>query len=177
MTFRCLDCTQPIEGDPWWYDPLAHGINRRAQGTQITRIVSQRLIRQRLHQHPFTRRAWKGRWVGASIPDGHRAIESGAWGVLLSQVSWQPLVNAAVRLLFRGPRSTLLPNEARASAVEGLRENLFGRGLDFLEQPPPRRDDALVTVSLSHLLSESYVARWDSKQEILLFLAERDAAE
>ena len=24
MTFRCLDCTQPIEGDPWWYDPLAH---------------------------------------------------------------------------------------------------------------------------------------------------------
>jgi hypothetical protein len=42
MTFQCLDCNQPIEGDPWWYDPLAHGINRRAQGTYITGIVSQR---------------------------------------------------------------------------------------------------------------------------------------
>ena len=42
MTFQCLDCTQPIEGDPWWYDPLAHAINRRAQENQITRIVSQR---------------------------------------------------------------------------------------------------------------------------------------
>jgi hypothetical protein len=42
MTFRCLDCTQPIEGDPWWYDPLAHGINRRAQENQITGVVSQR---------------------------------------------------------------------------------------------------------------------------------------
>jgi hypothetical protein len=37
------------------------------------------LIRRRLHQHHFTRRVWKGRWVGASIPDDHPAVESGAW--------------------------------------------------------------------------------------------------
>jgi hypothetical protein len=42
MTFRCLDCTQPIEGDPWWCDPLGYGINRRAEENQITGIVSQR---------------------------------------------------------------------------------------------------------------------------------------
>src|SRR4029453_663984 len=40
MTFRCLDCTQPIEGDPWWFDPF--GVNRRAQENQITGAVSQR---------------------------------------------------------------------------------------------------------------------------------------
>src|SRR6185503_12271750 len=28
------------------------------------------LIQQRLRQHPFTRRAQKGEWGGASIPDG-----------------------------------------------------------------------------------------------------------
>ena len=33
-------------------------------------------------------------------------------------------------------------------------KHLFGRGLDFLERPPPRSDDALVKVSISHLLSE-----------------------
>ena len=42
MTFRCLDCTQPIDGDPWWYDPLAHGINRIAPATQPTAAVAQR---------------------------------------------------------------------------------------------------------------------------------------
>ena len=42
MTFHCLDCNQPIEGDPWWYDPLAHGINRGAPATQPTGAVSQR---------------------------------------------------------------------------------------------------------------------------------------
>ena len=40
MTFQCLDCDQQIEGDPWWYDPLAHGDHR--QKPQITGIVSQR---------------------------------------------------------------------------------------------------------------------------------------
>ena len=32
------------------------------------------LIRRRQRQHLFTRRAWKGRWVGASIPDDHPAV-------------------------------------------------------------------------------------------------------
>ena len=43
MRFRCLDCNQPIEGDPWWYDPLAHGINKwSAEVAQLTGVVSQR---------------------------------------------------------------------------------------------------------------------------------------
>jgi len=43
MRFRCLDCNQPIEGDPWWYDPLAHGINKwSTEVTQRSGVVSQR---------------------------------------------------------------------------------------------------------------------------------------
>jgi len=41
MTFRCLDCNKPIEGDPWWYDPLAHGMNVGAPPT-LTEVASQR---------------------------------------------------------------------------------------------------------------------------------------
>ena len=42
MTFHCLDCNQPIEGDPWWYDPMAHGINRDAQVGPLKKAVCQR---------------------------------------------------------------------------------------------------------------------------------------
>jgi len=41
MTFRCLDCNLPIESDPWWYDPLAHGMNVEPPAT-LTGVVSQR---------------------------------------------------------------------------------------------------------------------------------------
>ena len=41
MAFQCLDCKQLIEGDPWWYDPLAHATNRDAQVAQLTGAVSQ----------------------------------------------------------------------------------------------------------------------------------------
>ena len=41
MTFKCLDCNLPIEGDPWWYDPLSHGINAGPPAT-LTGVVSQR---------------------------------------------------------------------------------------------------------------------------------------
>jgi len=33
MTFKCLDCNLPIEGDPWWYDPLAHDMNAALPAT------------------------------------------------------------------------------------------------------------------------------------------------
>jgi hypothetical protein len=33
MTFKCLDCNLPIEGDSWWYDPLAHGMNAALPAT------------------------------------------------------------------------------------------------------------------------------------------------
>jgi len=42
MTFRCLDCYLPIEGDPWWYDPSAVGVNVNLQIADLTGIVSQR---------------------------------------------------------------------------------------------------------------------------------------
>jgi hypothetical protein len=42
MAFRCLDCNEPIEGDPWWYDPLAYGADLGGQVTQLAGIVSQR---------------------------------------------------------------------------------------------------------------------------------------
>jgi hypothetical protein len=41
MTSHCLDCNQPIQGDPWWYDPLAHATNRDAQVAQRTGAVTQ----------------------------------------------------------------------------------------------------------------------------------------
>jgi len=41
MTFKCLDCNLLIEGDPWWYDPLAVGINAGPPAT-LTGVVSQR---------------------------------------------------------------------------------------------------------------------------------------
>ena len=41
LTFQCLACNQPIEGDPWWYDPLAHATNRDAQVAQLTGAVTQ----------------------------------------------------------------------------------------------------------------------------------------
>ena len=66
MTFRCLDCTQPIEGDPWWYDPLAHGINRRAEETQITGIVSPRPDPPSRASAPF-HKACLERQLGLSI--------------------------------------------------------------------------------------------------------------
>ena len=42
MTFRCLDCNLLIEGDPWWYDPSAVGVNMNLQIAELTRIVSRR---------------------------------------------------------------------------------------------------------------------------------------
>jgi hypothetical protein len=42
MRFHCLACTHLIDGDPWWYDSISHGVNRHAEGIQITRAVSQR---------------------------------------------------------------------------------------------------------------------------------------
>ena len=41
VTFQCLDCNQPIEGDPWWYDPSAVGANVNLQIADLTGIVSQ----------------------------------------------------------------------------------------------------------------------------------------
>jgi hypothetical protein len=41
MTLRCLDCNLPIEGDPWWYNPSAVGLNV-SQVTALTEIVSRR---------------------------------------------------------------------------------------------------------------------------------------
>ena len=105
-------------------------------------------------------------------------IESGAWGVLaVPGVLAAPGERSCPIAVSEVPGRRYCRTKLAQALWKVFGENLFGRGLDFLEQPPPRRDDALVTVSLSHLLSESYVARWDSKQEILLFLAERDAAE
>jgi len=41
LTFQCLDCNQLIEGDPWWYDPLAHATNDGAQVAPLTGVVTQ----------------------------------------------------------------------------------------------------------------------------------------
>jgi hypothetical protein len=41
MIFRCLDCNLPIEGDPWWYDPSAAGINVGPMPPTLRGIVSQ----------------------------------------------------------------------------------------------------------------------------------------
>jgi hypothetical protein len=66
MAFQCLDCNLLIEGDPWWYNPLAHGINRRAQGNQITPIVSQRRDPPTPASAPF-HKACLERQLGRSI--------------------------------------------------------------------------------------------------------------
>ena len=42
MRFNCLDCNRPIEGDPWWFNPLGHGRNREAHVRPLTQFVSQR---------------------------------------------------------------------------------------------------------------------------------------
>ena len=42
MAFRCLNCQQIIEGDPWWYDPSAHGMNKwSVEVTRLTGVVTQ----------------------------------------------------------------------------------------------------------------------------------------
>ena len=41
MVFRCLDCKLPIDGDPWWYDPTAVGVNVGPPAT-LTGVVTQR---------------------------------------------------------------------------------------------------------------------------------------
>jgi hypothetical protein len=42
MRIRCTGCSQPIEGDPWWYDPLAHGMNNwSGEVAQLTGVVTQ----------------------------------------------------------------------------------------------------------------------------------------
>ena len=52
MTFRCLDCNHPIEGDPWWYDPLAVGVNAAPPAT-LEGVVSQRPDPPTLASVPF----------------------------------------------------------------------------------------------------------------------------
>jgi hypothetical protein len=41
MRFRCPDCNEPIDGDPWWYDALAHATNRDAHVDLHTGVVTQ----------------------------------------------------------------------------------------------------------------------------------------
>ena len=41
MAFKCLDCRLPIDGDPWWYDPTAVGVNAGPPAT-LAGVVSQR---------------------------------------------------------------------------------------------------------------------------------------
>jgi hypothetical protein len=40
MTIRCLDCNLPIEGEPWWYDPMAVGINLGVAVADLKGVVS-----------------------------------------------------------------------------------------------------------------------------------------
>jgi hypothetical protein len=42
MRFRCLDCNEPIEGDPWWYDPLAVGIQLGVAVATVHGVVTER---------------------------------------------------------------------------------------------------------------------------------------
>jgi len=42
QTFNCLDCNKPIKDHPWWYDPLADGINSDAELAPLMEAVSQR---------------------------------------------------------------------------------------------------------------------------------------
>ena len=42
MTSRCLDCSLPIEEEPWWYDPAALAMNDGAQAAQPTAASAQR---------------------------------------------------------------------------------------------------------------------------------------
>jgi len=74
MTFNCLDCNQPIEDEPWWFDPLAHGMNRDAQVRPHTPFVSQR--HQRPHQHHFHKACLDRQWAGVSIPGYQQRAKS-----------------------------------------------------------------------------------------------------
>jgi hypothetical protein len=65
---------------------LAHGVNRRTQETEITGVVSQRPDPPTPVSAPFHKACLKGRWVGASIPDDHLAVGSGAWVLWLSYI-------------------------------------------------------------------------------------------
>jgi len=58
--------------------------NRRAQETEIMGIVSQPPDPPTPASASFTRLAWRGRWVGASIPDDHPAVGSGPVGYVPS---------------------------------------------------------------------------------------------
>ena len=55
QTFNCLDCDKPIKDHPWWYDPVADGINGDAELAPLIEAVSHGLIRRPLHQHHFIR--------------------------------------------------------------------------------------------------------------------------
>ena len=71
MTFNCLDCNQPIEDEPWWFDPLAHGMNRDAQVRPHTPFVSQRPDPPTPASAPFSQgvlRPAMGRRVDSWLP-------------------------------------------------------------------------------------------------------------
>ena len=42
MTNRCLDCNLAIEGEPWWYDPLAVGIQLGVAVATVNGVVTKR---------------------------------------------------------------------------------------------------------------------------------------
>ena len=42
MTHRCLDCTLLIEGEPWWYDPMAAGIQLGVAVATVNGVVTKR---------------------------------------------------------------------------------------------------------------------------------------
>jgi hypothetical protein len=48
MTNRCLDCNLAIEGEPWWYDPLAVGIQLGVAVATVNGVVTKRPMRQPL---------------------------------------------------------------------------------------------------------------------------------
>ena len=49
MRFRCLDCNLPIEGDPWWYDPIV-ATNLGVAVATVNGVVTKRPMRQALLQ-------------------------------------------------------------------------------------------------------------------------------
>jgi len=55
MPFRCIDCNQEIEGDPWWFDPLAMGPNVAVPPATLKGVVSQRPDRPTGASAPFHR--------------------------------------------------------------------------------------------------------------------------